>query len=130
LTPEEFFELEPGETPALDGVPAHGHAIQYLKVDPRRVRTTRLLIRDTARNQERRIIETFWNDGQNRAIERFDTGSAPYWEMILETQVGQRPTVWEILRLGREGDVLVPLYHGRITDNQDGSQTETKVSVG
>jgi hypothetical protein len=129
LTPEEFFELEPGETPGLDSVPAHDHAVQYLQFDPRRVRTTRLSIRDPARNDERRIIETFWNDGQNRVIERIDTGAAPHWEMILEMHVGEGPTVWEIVRLGREGDVLVPLHHGHITDNQDGSQTETQVSV-
>ena len=38
LTPDQFFDLDPGETAGLESVPRHNHAIAYLDVDVRSVR--------------------------------------------------------------------------------------------
>jgi len=90
---------------------------------------TKLTLSDKAQKAERVIRETFWNDGQNRVIEREDGSFAPYWEAIVETKISEFPPVWEVLRLGRRQGILIPWYHGFIRDNEDGSQTETKVSL-
>ena len=76
------------------------------------------------------IHETFWNEGRNRVIERIDSGvGVEYWEMIVEIRLSEAPTVWEILRCGREEERLIPNYHGFIQRNDDGSETETKIDI-
>jgi hypothetical protein len=127
MRPEEYFDLEPGEAPSVGSVTRRNHAIDYLGVDASLVEATRIRITDSTSNASRTITETFWNEGRSRVIERRDT-PGEYWELIFETPVSAQPSVWEILRLGRREGLLVPYYHGFVTDNPDGSQTELRVT--
>jgi hypothetical protein len=130
LTPDKYFDFEPDEKIDLNSVPKYNHAIEYLGSDHHRVGITKLLIIEEASQTKRSIIETFWNKGENRLIERFDSEPNPYWEMILEIKVSEVPPVWEILRLGKKDGVMTPWYHAFLQDNDDGSQTENRIDVG
>lgn len=129
LTPDEYFDLEVDEKAELDSIPIYNHAIDYLDIESNRVLVTKIILIDEANKAKRSIVERFWNQGKNRLIERTDSGNNSYWETILEIQISQEPPLWEILRIGRENEIIVPLYHGFLQDNEDGSQTETKVDL-
>lgn len=127
LQPEQYFELLPGETPGIGGVARHAHGIDYLAADARPVRATRLTLVDRSCGDERVITETFWNEGRNRAIERTDRGLRPDWELILAFE--SDGAIEEIVRIGRADGIPVPLYHGFMRPNGDGSFTEKKVGL-
>ncbi|MGB0386415.1 MAG: hypothetical protein ACPGWR_16515 [Ardenticatenaceae bacterium] len=127
LAPQEYFDLEPEEEVEIDSIPEYNHAIDYLALDSREIDTTVLILTDEEQETRRAITETFWNHGQNRLIERVDSGTNPYWEMILEVQTGQTPPTWEVLRVCREDGAMKPIYHAFIRDNHDGSQIETRI---
>lgn len=129
LTHAEYFELEPDEEVELDSLPKYNHAIEYLELERHQVAATRIILIDEALKAKRSIVEKFWNQGENRLIERTDIGENQYWEMILEVQVSKKPPLWEIVRVGREDGVLTPWYHAFLQDNDDGSQTEIKVDT-
>lgn len=129
LTPDEYFDLELDEEVELNSIPRYNHAIEYLDVEQHRILATKITLIDEKTKSKRLIIERFWNQGKNRLIECTDTGSNPYWEMILEIQANQKPPLWEIVRLGRENGIVTPSYHGLIQDNDDGSQTETVIET-
>ena len=123
LSPKDYFDLDPGESPSIDACPHHSHAIDYLLTSVLPIAATRLTL--TEGTSQRQIVETFWNEGKNRLIERTDTGQVHYSETILEIQISQNPLTWEILRLERHAEMLVPLYHAFLQENPNGSQTET-----
>lgn len=127
LAPQEYFDLEPDEAVEIDSIPEYNHAIDYLGLDSSEIDTTVLILTDEEREARRAITETFWNNGQNRLIERVDSGRDPYWEMILEVQTSNIPPTWEVLRVCREDGAMKPIYHAFIRDNHDGSQIETRV---
>lgn len=129
LTPDEYFELEANEKVSLDSIPQHNHAIQYLGIEHQRVSTTKIILIDEAKKVKRTLVERFWNKGENRLIERTDIADKPYSEIILEIQVSKEPPLWEIIRIGREDGVLTPWYHAFLQDNDDGSQTETRIET-
>jgi hypothetical protein len=129
LTPSEYFDLEPDEKIELDCIPKYNHAIEYLNCQPEQILATKLILIDQTVQSKRLIVERFWNGGENRLIERTDIGANTYWELILEHQISKDPLLWEIVRLGRENGIVTPWYHGFLQDNDDGSQTETKVDT-
>jgi hypothetical protein len=125
LTPDEYFEVSPdGDPITVDSVPRHDHGIDYLGLEPRDVHAVRLIISGLSTGSGRTIAETFWNKGRCRAIERVDTGSEPYWELMVESRISDAPPSWDILRVVRREGVLEPVYHGIIRENDDGSQEE------
>ncbi len=127
LNPHDYFDLEPDEKITLDCIPQYNHAIDYLNIDRTEISATKLSIIDENIENKSVIIEKFWHEGKNRLIERQDFGDSPYWEMILEQELSQNPAVWEVMRLGKEDEVIVLLYHGFLQDNDDGSQTEIRL---
>jgi hypothetical protein len=125
LTPDEYFEVSSdGDPITVNSVPRHDHGIDYLGFEPRDIHTVRLIISDLSTGSVRTITETFWNKGKNRSIERVDTGSEPYWELIVESLIFDAPPSWDILRVVRRDGVLEPVYHSLIRENDDGSQEE------
>ncbi|MBI2807732.1 MAG: hypothetical protein HYX68_22350 [Planctomycetes bacterium] len=132
ISVQDYFDPEfasKNEVLDIDNVPLHDHGIEYLDVNPWQVVNTRVILRDESKGLERRIVETFWNDGRNRLIERTDMlqGHLKYWEVITDVRILEQPTVTEILRVGRKNGILAVLSHVFITDNEDGSQTELQV---
>lgn len=124
LHPDEYFDLEPDEKITLDCIPQYNHAIDYLNINRTEINATKLSIIDEKTENKSVIIEKFWYEGKNRLIERHDFGDSPHWEMILEQKLSGNPAVWEVMRLGKEDEVIVLLYHAFLQDNDDGSQTE------
>ncbi len=129
LSPEEYFDIEPDEVVGLNSVPKHNHGIDYLALDRLSVTTTKITLTDLRSGSSRVMQESFWNNGQNRVIERTDSGDDEYWEMILDTHPDGSPLQREILRLVRRDGVVTPIYHGFFRQNQDGSKSETKIEL-
>jgi hypothetical protein len=129
LMPDEYFDLAAGEQAKIGSVPRYNHGIDYLAFAAQDLRMTRITVRDDAQHSVRVICETFWNNGENRLIERTDRGAKEYWEMIVSTKLRDAPLTSEILRIGRRDGMLIPWYHGYIRRNSDGSETETKVDT-
>ncbi|MDY6784836.1 MAG: hypothetical protein SW833_20220 [Cyanobacteriota bacterium] len=129
LSPREYFDLEADEKIDVDSIPKYNHAIEYLNKDVSQVSITRTILIDKMAQRKILIVEKFWNKGNNRLIERTESGSNSYWETILEIRIGEEPPLWEILRIGREDGIISPLYHGFLRDNEDGSQTETQIDL-
>lgn len=130
LTPEEYFELEPGEEASIQSIPRYNHAIDYLDIEARSVQNTRLQISDSEARQKTVVMETFWKSGENRIIEThdLDAGGASHWEMIVSTRIKQDPATTQILRFTRDQSGPVQLLsHLHIRENLDGSETEARI---
>lgn len=119
--PSYMSEDEPAD---INDVALHDHAVDYLDVDG-----SQIVLTDPLKNEARTIIESFWNGGRNRIIERTDVrcGEVNYWEIITDCQVVGQPSTVEIMRIGKKEGVLVLYSHVFITDMADGSQTEVKI---
>ena len=127
LSVEEYFDLDAGEQADMNSVPRHNHALDYIGLSASEMQNTRLEIVDHTSQSRRVITETFWNAGNNRVIERVDNlADSSYWELIVESKI-EEPDVWEILRFGRQEDVVVPLYQGFFVDHDDGTEKEIKI---
>src|SRR5579875_1645867 len=129
ITAAEYFDANytsEDERLDIDDVPLYDHAVEYLKVDNSLVENTRLTLIDNERDTKRIIVETFWNNGANRIIERRDYhhGLENYWEMIIDSQVIGDRSLNEIIRIGRKDGVIMLLSHVFIATAIDGSQTE------
>ncbi len=93
------------------------------------VSNTRLRISDIEAQITKVITETFWNQGNNRIVERIDSRNSEvfYWLMIIDTKVQDNPTIWEILRIEKEDNLPKISHHSFIKDNEDGSQAEMNI---
>lgn len=131
LEPQEYFELEEHEEIEVDSIPLFNHALDYIKTDKDRVEITQILIHDSVKQAQIIITETFWGNQNNRIIERIDTGTNEEGELIIvESKIKDIPLVYEIIRFNRKEGILVPEYHGFITQNADGSESEEKIETG
>lgn len=74
------------------------------------------------------ISTYYWNNQKNSLTERIDyfTDNKES-EIILVLNNNEEKEISEILRIIRNEDILVPIYHGLITDNKDGYQTENRI---
>lgn len=126
---DAYFESDQDDPLNVDSVPIHDHAIDYLSDLPAsEIQATKLDISDTDNNLSISITETFWNNFNNRVIERVDFGfQETYNEIIIQSRTQEEPVVTEVIRLVRQQGVLTAVYHGFISDNPDGSQSEHMV---
>jgi hypothetical protein len=130
LLPEDYFLPDEDGIIRFDSVPINDHAIDYLNnIFDSEIQTTIIQITDNEVIQSIDIRETFWNSSKNRVIERIDSKFAViYNEIIVQSVLQCNPSVTEVIRLIRDNKIgLTPVYHGFITDNDDGSQSEQKV---
>jgi hypothetical protein len=125
---EQYFDLDDDEEAEIDSVPLHSHAIDYIEHEKEKVVSTITEIIDPRRHKKRKIITTYWNNQQNSVTERVDSGLG-YCdrEQIVVTKIQDVPSMYEIIRFVRKDEAMVPIYHGFITDNEDGSQTENRI---
>jgi hypothetical protein len=132
LTPEQYFDLEDNEPIEIDCIPRYNHAIDYLKDlnlwQKKTIIVTRINLIDFSKKEQRQITERFWNQGKNRIIERIDldlgTFHTKYNEILIETQIKENPSQWQIMRLNRQDGIISPIFHGLIEENSDGSESE------
>jgi len=130
LSPDDYFLPDQEDDISIDSIPAYDHAIDYLvNISYLEIKSTLINLSDNESNQSITITETFWNTFKNRIIERIDSGlSVTYNEIIVQSIINDHPNVTEVIRFVREDNgCLTPVYHGLITDNADGSQSENKV---
>ena len=128
ISPDDYYDLEPGEIPEADSIPKNNHAIDYINEDKGNIETTKIII--CSNNKITKLInEYFWDDGSNRIIERIDLDSNNERLIELETKISDEPLVYEVMRLFRKNGTLQPEYHGFITRNIDGTETEKKVRI-
>lgn len=128
LSTKEYFDLEEGEQIEVNSVPFFNHAIDYIKQDKEKIEITKIIIEEKDSNKQLIISEVFWNDQNNRIIERTYSNTNIIEQLLItETQIQQNPLVYEIIRATRKDGVLFPEYHGFITEQKDGSQTENRL---
>jgi hypothetical protein len=132
ITPSEYFDadyISDDEELDIDDVPLYAHAVQYLNLDSSLVENTKLSLINSRAGKATTIIETFWNGGANRVIERKDVvhDREQYWELIIDSQIPGPVLTNDIMRIGRKEGVLVVLSHVMITTKVDGSQMELKI---
>ena len=128
IFPQDYFDLDEGEVIEVDSIPMYNHAIDYIKKDSNKVINTIIIIEDKGNKEKMVINESFWNNQQNRIIEKIYFGIDFREELVIvETKVKDKPIVYEITKAIRKDGILMPVYHGFITENDDGSQTEIKV---
>jgi hypothetical protein len=128
LTPQEYFDLEEYEDIETDSIPLFNHALDYIKTDKEKVEITQIIIHDSAKQAQITITETFWGNQDNRIIERIDVGTVEEGELIIvESKIKDIPLIYEVIRFNRKEGILVPEYHGFITQNADGSESEEKI---
>lgn len=126
LSVEDYFDLDENECAEVDSVPKYTHAIEYFP--NKNIVGTKVIIVDTSSNKKRIITTKFWNNQENFVIERKDYfGEQCDVEIIIETKMIEPINTYEIMRIAREDDILVPVYHGFITDVEDGSQLEKRI---
>lgn len=131
LTPEEYFDLEYNEDTDfdVDSLPKYDDVFQFLNIESKNLEYTFVTLENKASKAKRTIKTTYWNEGENQFTEvKQQTGSTHlHHEIIYSAQVKKNPVVYEILRCINKEDVFFPTYHGFITDNSDGSQSEEKI---
>jgi hypothetical protein len=130
LVPEEYFDLEYNEDTAfdVDSLPKYDDVNQYLKVENQNLECTFVTLENIASKAKRTIKTTFWNEGENQFTEvKQSKDNQSHHEIIYSAQVKKNPIVYEILRCTNKGDIFYPTYHGFITDNPDGTQSEEKI---
>lgn len=128
LSPEDYFDLDEYEQIEIDCIPKYNYAIDYIEQDKEKIINTKITITDKNSNKEKIFLQFYWNKQQNSIVERIDSGeNYNDNEIIIETKIQESPPKFEIMRLIRKDGFLAPIYHGFITDNNDGSQTEIQV---
>ncbi len=128
LPPHQYFDLDDGEDIEFDSIPMYEHAIDYIKDNVEKVVATKITISNEGKRSKRIITTTYWNEQKNSITERVDLSEGNMEnEIIIETRISDTPSIYEIMRVIRRDDTLVPIYHGFITDCEDGSQQEEKI---
>lgn len=119
LTPDDYFRLEPNEKVQLRSLPKYNHAFQYLSLERDRLSGTKIVLIDNILKAKRYIVERFWNNGQNRLIEKTDISNKIYGETTLEIMVGKEPPLWEIVKVMRQDGILTSWYRGFSQNTDD-----------
>jgi len=128
LSPYQYFELDDGEEIEFDSIPKYNHAIDYIEDNVEKVVATKIIISNESKKSNRTITTTYWNEQKNSITERIDINEGIQEnEIIIEIRINDTPSIYEIIRVIRRDDALLPIYHGFITDCNDGSQKEERI---
>jgi hypothetical protein len=126
LSPEAYFDLDPGEDVEINSVPLYLQPFQYVDVDVSELVFVKLHIEI---GSEKKIFnQTFWNQGKNFLTERIDFGKEPYRELILTVKIDEKTDTYEVLRLFfSKEDIIIPTYHSLILSDQIEQRFDTNV---
>lgn len=109
----------------VDWVPQHAAVNTLDDLEAADVAVTEVVFMGSA-GEMLAIKETFWNHGRSRYIEvtqQSDAGSEPYSEVIFDLRREAGET-YEMIRLGRERGVMVPIHHAVSHARPDGSKRD------
>lgn len=135
LSEAAYFDIDSADSEPLDveSIPKYDDVLDYLFIrigdDANKVTSAKIVITDSITDAKVELLTTYWNDQRNRIVESVVFGSRNYYELIISSEISEFPCETEITRLIRKEGVLVPVYHGFIKDNPDGSQSERKVDL-
>jgi hypothetical protein len=126
---EQFFGGR-GERPDdlfgdVDWVPQHAAVNTLDDLEAADVAVTEVIFVGSA-GEMLAIKETFWNHGRSRYIEvtqQSDANAEPYSEVIFDLRREAGET-YEMIRLGREHGVMVPIHHAVSHARPDGSKRD------
>jgi hypothetical protein len=125
FSPENYFDLDPGEEIEYDCVPDFSHAIDYLDIDITLVSHTRVRVTDNELKKSRTTNSAFWNQGNNSITRRVDEEIGIVDKFtVISMKISDNPPVWETLRIQEDNDVPIIEFHSFITDQDDGTETE------
>lgn len=128
IAPNKYFDLDEFEQPGFDSVPFFNHAIDYIEDCVEKVVSTKVIISDEYKKTKRIINTSYWNEQKNSITERIDLSNGICEsELIIETRIEDIPPIYEVMRIIRKEDILIPIYHGFFTDKDDGSQVERQI---
>ncbi|WP_330203440.1 hypothetical protein [Cyanobacterium sp. Dongsha4] len=136
LNPHEYFDLEENEIIDINSCPKYSHGEEYLKQNKDFIIDdllfTKILLTDLKNKEYRQITERFWNNRQNKIIERIDMDLSKfqiiYNEIIIETLINVNPNKWEILRMERKEQIMQPIFHSFIEENL-GQENEQEIII-
>jgi len=110
LTPEQYYEHAGSEAVAIDSVPRHAHAYQYLGVLKSDLNYTRVRVRNGREWID--VFETFWNHGNNFLVEtERRLRNEELYELIIQSKISEEPPTYEIMRFERRNGHLRPIFH-------------------
>jgi hypothetical protein len=139
IPPEEYFDLEEDEIVEVDCVPMYLDPIDYIDENPERITNTKAIIVDEDCGKKIIMTTTYWNNHKNSIAEvmKFDKATKEkmdfdndcyYYELILDKQLQDDPLVYEIIRITKKGDSLIPVYHS-ITKMVDGFEVDNNIDT-
>ena len=132
IAPEDYFDekyLDKNEVIEIDSVPVFTFSIDYLvnvkNIDRDKILTIKEVILDTALNKKIEANETFWFSQRNSIREIRETNSSGEIcnnEFILTSLVHEdsESKTWEVFRFFKKNDMLVPVVHTLITEDDKG----------
>lgn len=133
MTPEQYFDLSDGEPVDIDCVPQHSELLDYIP-DNHTVSKISLRIKNVRKRTELRVNISLWNHQRCRLVNRqeFRKKKMIHNEFIYESSLNlpnscNHSAIYDICRFTVEGDLMDCVYHGIITDNDDGSESEYRV---
>lgn len=72
----------------------------------------------------------YWNGQDNFITEvSYHSKCGLVLEIITQTLIETAPLIYEIVKFRKMDDMVIPIYHGFITKNEDGSEKEKIVLV-
>ena len=125
LSPDLYFDLDDDEEIEVDSVPKYLSPLNYIEGQIQNVQNIKILINDFKNKASRTLFYTYWNNQRSFIAERIDyINDVKSTEIVISADIQENSRVTDILRAIRKDGVLVPIYHGIIKDNPDGSQEE------
>ena len=122
---EDYFELDKDEICEIDSVPRFLHFHDYIDIKIEDLLFIHVIIE--IEDKKREFKQSFWNQGNNFIIERIDTGDIPYKEIIICSDIKEGES--EIIRFTFHDSQILPVYHGFISTNSDGTQSEIEMDL-
>lgn len=124
LLPEEYFDTTIDTEFHIDSVPLWMHAAEYITEPIKKITCTELVLVD--KTNEKKIVtkETFWNNAKNRLIETIEyvSGEVSYWEVIIQTEISEKPNTIQTLRYTRQTNENHISLHNIRTIDDTGSE--------
>ena len=123
ITAEEYFDLEEGEECTTESITQHLNLHQYLNIPLEELLFIHVITENS--DSKRELKQTFWDNGNNSVIERLDSGSKSFKEIIITLL---RENKEEIIRMASIESQVIPLYHALFTDLGE-AESEEKLDL-
>ena len=132
FTPEQYFDLDPGEMPDVDSVPLYSDLEKYVDFSDEISRIA-VEIKNNSDGRSLHIEKVFQEEKKTTVTTRCDyqNSSLTYQEIIYESAlpeefVGQE-RAYDVCRFVVNGQTAECVYHGIFRYTDDGKETEYRI---